>query len=140
MSASGGPWRSQRTSPRHRQRCPTPTPALTTVPGLPAARTEGHRSPRRQLDREVAGKRRSSLTVTATGGNPTAAGPPLLTGAGAGLAAPTAASACLRAVPPQQVSLASDIGVATATAVFTGSDNYLTPAAPSADCSQRCSP
>ena len=89
--------------------------------------------------------------MTATGGNLTAAGPPLLTGAGTGLAAPTTASACLRAVAPQQVSPASGIGstlwdissvfgVATATAVFTGSDNYLTPAAPSADCSQRCSP
>ena len=60
-------------------------------------------------------------------------------------------AACLRAVAPQQVSPASGIGstlwdissvfgVATATAVFTGSDNYLTPAAPSADCSQRCPP
>jgi EmrB/QacA subfamily drug resistance transporter len=78
------------------------------------------------------------LTVTATGGYLTIAGPLLLAGAGVGLAVPTTVSASLRAVGPQQVGLASGVGatlqniggvfgVATATAVFAGSGSYLTP-------------
>jgi hypothetical protein len=89
--------------------------------------------------------------VTATGGYLTAAGPLLLTEAGAGLAVSTTVSASLRAVAPQQFSPASSIGstlqnlssvcgVATAAAVFTRSGNYLTPAATSTDCSPRCPP
>jgi len=88
--------------------------------------------------------------VTATGGYLTAAGPLLLTEAGAGLAVSTTISASAR-VAPQQFSLASGIGstlqhigsvagVPTAAAVFTQSGNYLTPAASSTDCSPRCPP
>jgi EmrB/QacA subfamily drug resistance transporter len=79
------------------------------------------------------------LTVTATGGYLTIAGPLLLAGVGIGLAVPTTVSASLRAVTPQQAGLASGVGstlqniggvvgVATATAVFAGTGSYLTPA------------
>ena len=79
------------------------------------------------------------LTATATGGYLTIAGPLLLAGVGAGLAAPTTVSASLRAVSTQQAGLASGIGstlqniggvfgVATVTAVFAGSGSYLSPA------------
>jgi EmrB/QacA subfamily drug resistance transporter len=79
------------------------------------------------------------LTVTPTGGYLTIAGPLLLAGVGVGLAVPTTVSASLRAVSPQQASLASGVGstlqniggvvgVATVTAVFAGSGSYLTPA------------
>ena len=79
------------------------------------------------------------LTVTATGGYLTVAGPLLLAGLGVGLAVPTTVSGSLRAVGPQRVSLASGVGatlqniggvfgVATAAAVFAGSGSYLSPA------------
>jgi len=79
------------------------------------------------------------LTVTATGGYLTIAGPLLLAGVGVGLAVPTTVSASLRAVGPQQVGLASGVGstlqniggvvgVATATAVFAGAGSYVSPA------------
>src|SRR5262249_21220819 len=79
------------------------------------------------------------LTVTATGGYLTIAGPLLLAGVGVGLAVPTTVSASLRAVSPQQAGLASGIGstlqniggvfgVATVTAVFAGAGSYLSPA------------
>ena len=78
------------------------------------------------------------LTVTATGGYLTIAGPLLLAGVGVGLAVPTTVSASLRAVSPQQAGLASGVGstlqniggvvgVATATAVFAGAGSYLSP-------------
>ena len=79
------------------------------------------------------------LTVTATGGYLSIAGPLLLAGVGVGLAVPTTVSASLRAVSPQQAGLASGVGstlqniggvvgVATATAVFAGAGSYLSPA------------
>ena len=79
------------------------------------------------------------LTVTATGGYLTIAGPLLLAGVGIGLAVPTTVSASLRAVSPQQAGLASGVGstlqniggvfgVATVTAMFAGAGSYLSPA------------
>src|SRR5215469_3909006 len=79
------------------------------------------------------------LTVTATGGYLTIAGPLLLAGVGVGLAVPTTVSASLRAVSPQQAGLASGVGstlqniggvfgVATVTAMFAGAGSYLSPA------------
>lgn len=85
---------------------------------------------------DVTGFTLLSLTVTATGGYLTVAGPLLLAGVGVGLAVPTTVSASLRAVRPHQVGLASGVGstlqniggvfgVAIVAALFTGSGSYL---------------
>ena len=87
---------------------------------------------------DAAGFALLGLTVTPHGGYLAVAPPLLLAGVGVGLAVPTTVSASLRAVSPQQVSLASGVGstlqniggvfgVATVAAVFTGSGSYLSP-------------
>jgi EmrB/QacA subfamily drug resistance transporter len=87
---------------------------------------------------DAAGLTLLGLTATATSGYLTVAGPLLLAGVGVGLAVPTTVSASLRAVGPQQVSLASGVGstlqniggvfgVATVTAIFAGAGSYLNP-------------
>ena len=76
--------------------------------------------------------------MTATGSYATVAGPLLLAGIGVALAAPTTASATLRALPIPQVALASGIGatlqnlggvfgIAVTAAVFASTGSYHTP-------------
>jgi EmrB/QacA subfamily drug resistance transporter len=87
---------------------------------------------------DAAGFTLLGLTVTATGGYLAAAVPLLLAGVGVGLAVPTTVSASLRALGPQQVSLASGVGstlqtiggvfgIATVAAVFASAGSYLDP-------------
>jgi EmrB/QacA subfamily drug resistance transporter len=87
---------------------------------------------------DAAGFTLLGLTVTATGGYLAAAAPLLLAGVGVGLAVPTTVSASLRALGPQQVSLASGVGstlqtiggvfgIATVAAVFASAGSYLNP-------------
>jgi len=87
---------------------------------------------------DAAGFTLLGLTVTATGGYLAAAVPLLLAGVGVGLAVPTTVSASLRALGPQQVSLASGVGstlqtiggvfgIATVAAVFASAGSYLNP-------------
>src|SRR5262250_985437 len=72
------------------------------------------------------------LTVTATGGYLSIAGPLLLAGVGVGLAVPTTVSASLRAVSPQQAGLASGVGSTLqnigGVVGVAGAGSYLSPA------------
>jgi MFS family permease len=79
------------------------------------------------------------LTITASSGYSTVLGPLLLAGVGVAMAVPATVSASLRAVPGDQIGVASGIGstlqnvggvfgVATVIAVFASAGSYLGPA------------